>query len=146
MPRIRMCDEDREKWPGPEWVEVEMADLLDESTGLIEQLEETWRLTPGEFLNRLTRGSVKGIRALMWLGRWKAGCKDDPRTFAPRTQEFSGVLWEPTQAEQRRADERAGVADAGPPANRAARRAAPKAAKKAAKKASPRRATAPSGN
>ncbi len=144
MPRIRMADEDREKYGGPEWIEVEFADITDESTGLIEQLEEAWNLSPAEFLNKAARGMPKGIRALMWLGLWKAGHRVDPRTFRPRTQEFSGVLWEPTQAEQRRAAEVAG--DVLPPAGRATRRAAPKKAAKKAAKASPRRVTAPSGS
>lgn len=144
MPRIRMSDEDRERYGGPEWVEVEMADLLDESTGLIEQLEEVWRLTPAEFLSRLARGSVKAIRALMWLGLWKAGHRVDPGAFRPATQQFSGVIWEYTAAEARRADEVAGkVADAVPPVSRAAPK---KAAKKTTGKASPQRATGRSGS
>jgi hypothetical protein len=113
MPRIRMCDADREKYGGDEWYELEMADLLDEETGLIEQIEEVWSLTPLEFLHGLTRDSVKAIRALIWVCRWKQGIRDDRRTFRPKTQEWSGFRLELTDKERARERER----DAGPPAD-----------------------------
>lgn len=135
MPRIRMCDADREKYGGDEWLVLEMADIFDEETGVVEQVEEKWGLSPAEFLHAVSRGTVKGIRALMWVARWKQGIRDDPRTFRPRTQEFSGVVYEYTDRE--RALSEAG--EAGPPANRAERRAAQEAAPKA-----PRKSTAAS--
>jgi hypothetical protein len=134
VPRIRLCDADREKYPGPEWVEVSMSELLDEEAGLIEAIENEWGLTPGEFLTRAARGSMKALRALMWVARRKAGCNDDPRTFRPRTQEFSGVQYESTSAELMAA---ARIVEEGverPPANRAERRAVRKAVAPARKR------------
>lgn len=120
MPRIRLCDSDREKYGGPEWVELKATELMDEDTGLIELIEEAWDLTPLEFLRGVSRNSTKALRAMIWVARRKAGCLDDVRTFKPKTQDWSGVTYEPLPAEQE-------AADADPPANRAERRAAKKA-------------------
>lgn len=122
MPRIRLCDSDREKYGGPEWVELRATELMDEDTGLIELIEEAWDLTPLEFLRGISRNSTKALRAMIWLARRKAGCLDDVRTFKPKTQDWSGVVYEALPAEAKLA------ADADPPANRAERR---RAAKKA---------------
>lgn len=111
-----MCDADRERYGGPEWVEINAAELMDEATGLIEQIEEAWDLTPPEFLRGISRGSTKALRAMIWVARRKAGCLDNAATFRPRTQDWSGISYEPLAAEQK-------VADAVPPANRAERRA-----------------------
>ena len=100
MPRIRMCDSDREKYKGPEWVEVLIADVLDEETGLIEQIEEAYDLTWPEFYTKLRRGHTSATRALIWIARRRAGCRDDPRTFRPRVQPHSGLRIEMTQAER----------------------------------------------
>jgi hypothetical protein len=111
-----------------------MSELLDEEAGLIEAIENEWGLTPGEFLTRAARGSMKALRALMWVARRKAGCNDDPRTFRPRTQEFSGVQYESTSAELMAA---ARIVEEGverPPANRAERRAVRKAVAPARKR------------
>lgn len=139
-----MRDDDREKYGAlcrthqgacPEWVELSSTDLVDEETGLLLELEDrrTWDMSPREFLNGFTRGKIFYLQALIWLARRKAGCRDDPYTFRPRTQDFSGVQWEPTGSELATAATVRG-ADADPPvpANRAARRADAKApAKKA---------------
>lgn len=119
MPRISMRKEDREKYGGPEWYELETADILNEETGVLEQIEEEWGMSPKEFLYASMRGTVKGVRALIWAARWKQGFKDDTRTFRPRTQEFSGVRVEATARETKLAEER----EVGPPAGRAAKSA-----------------------
>lgn len=129
MPRISMCKADREKYGGDEWLELEMSELLDEETGLLEQIEEKWGMSPFEFLAAVDRATVKGVRALIWAARWKTGLRDDPRTFRPSTQLFSGVRVEPTEKEKERAAEREGR----PPALRAP-----------ARKSSPRKTTAAS--
>jgi hypothetical protein len=120
LPRIRLCDSDREKYGGPEWVELKATELMDEDTGLIELIEEAWDLTPLEFLRGVSRNSTKALRAMIWVARRKAGCLDDVRTFKPKTQDWSGVVYEALPAELK-------AADADPPANRAERRAAKKA-------------------
>jgi len=117
MPRIRMADSDRERYGGPEWVELHANELMDEDTGLIEQLEETWDLTPTEFLRGLNRESPKALRAMIWLARRKVGCVDPVATFRPKVQRWSGVTYEALAAEE------AALAEPDPPANRAARRA-----------------------
>jgi hypothetical protein len=119
VPRIRLADSDRAKYPGPEWVEVDLTDLYNEATGLVEQIETAWGLTPTEFLRDVRRNSIPALRALVWVARRKAGCVDDPRTFTPLVQAWSGITYEPTPAEQ-------ASVDADPPANRAQRRAAVK--------------------
>jgi hypothetical protein len=129
MPRIRMADTDRERYGGPEWVEIPIADIVNEETGLIEAVEEAWGLSPAEFLSRVSRGSIKAMRAMIWLARRKAGCVDDPRTFRPLTQRWSGITYELLPGEE--------FEDV-PLANRADRRAAAKAAPKTA---GPRKST-----
>jgi hypothetical protein len=124
MPRIRMCDADRERYGGPEWVEVAIADIVNEETGLVEAVEEAFGLSPAEFLSRIGRGSIKAYRAMIWLARRKAGCVDDPRRFRPLTQVWSGITYELLGGEQ---------AEEVPLANRATRRAA----------AAPKKATSP---
>lgn len=120
MPRIRMCDSDRERYGGPEWAEIALTELLDEETGLIEQLELAWDMSPTEFLGGVIRETTKALRAMIWIARRKAGCRDPVATFKPKTQTWSGVVYEPLPAEQQ-------AADADPPANRAERRASKKA-------------------
>ncbi len=119
MPRIRMCDADRERYGGPEWVEIAIADIVNEETGLIEAVEEAWGLSPAEFISRISRGSIKSLRAMIWLARRKAGQVDNPRTFRPLTQVWSGITYELLPGEE--------FEDV-PLANRADRRAAPKKA------------------
>lgn len=113
MPRIRMCDSDRERYPGPEWVEVLIADVLDEETGLIEQIEDAYDLTWPEFYAKLRRGHSNATRALIWIARRRAGCRDDPRTFRPRVQPHSGLRIEMT-ASERELMTRAGLDPDGP--------------------------------
>jgi hypothetical protein len=144
MPRIRMCDADREKYGGDEWLELEAADILDEETGVIEQIEEAWGMSPAEFLHGVTRGTVKAVRALIWVARWKQGMRDNPRTFRPRTQEFSGVQVEYTARETARSEEIRG-SEADPPANRAERRAA-RTPRKAASTARSKRSSTGTGS
>lgn len=132
MPRIRMADADRERYGGPEWVEVAIADIVKEETGLIEAVEDAWGLSPAEFLSRIGRGSIKAMRAMIWLARRKAGCIDDPRTFRPLTQRWSGITYELLPGEE--------FEDV-PLANRADRRAATKATK-TPRMAGPRKSTA----
>lgn len=130
MPRIRIADTDRERYGGPEWVEIAIADIVNEETGLIEAVEEGFGLAPAEFLSRISRGSIKAYRAMIWLARRKAGCVDDPRKFRPLTQVWSGVTYELLDGER---------AEEVPLANRATRRAAKTASPK---KAGPRKSTA----
>lgn len=112
----------------PEWVELSMAELLDEQTGLLEAIEEHWTYTPPEFLYAVMRDSIRALRALIWAARRKAGCVDDPATFKPTTQVYAGVQYEelPSEAKAREEAQAALAADADPPANRAGRRAAAK--------------------
>ena len=115
-----MCDSDRERYGGPEWAEISLPDLLDEETGLIEQLELAWDMSPTEFLRDMIRETTKAMRALIWIARRRAGCKDPVAGFKPKTQVWSGVIYEPLPTERQ-------AADADPPANRAERRAGKKA-------------------
>jgi hypothetical protein len=154
-----MADEDRAKYGAmcaahrnqggcPEWVEVDIAELFNEAAGLIEQVEDHFDLTPTELKMRANRGSIKALRAVMWIARQKAGCTDDPRTWRPLTQDgftqdtdgdpvLGGIVWERTETEQKRVDallaaQAAGDVDPPVPANRADRRAAAKATGKSA--------------
>lgn len=144
MPRIRMCDADREKYGGDEWLELEAADILDEETGVIEQIEETFGMSPAEFLHGITRGTIKAVRALIWVARWKQGFRDDVRTFRPKTQEFSGVRIDPTTRELEK-ERLSKESEAVPPANRAERRAA-RTPRKAASTAASKRSLTSTGS
>jgi hypothetical protein len=116
----------------PEWVELDLAELMNEDAGLVELIEERWDLTPSELEGRLARGSLKALRAFIWVARRKAGCRDDIPSFRPHTQDNSGITWEQLPAEAARVEELPREADAGPPVevpvpNRAEKRAAKKA-------------------
>jgi len=126
MPRIRMSDADRERYGGPEWVEISLVELIDEETGLIEQVENAWGMSPPELLRHLFRQSTQALRAVVWIARRKAGCVDPVATFKPKVQAWSGITWEPLPAEVAAAEEAtAEWGDADPPANRAERRKKP---------------------
>ena len=116
-----MCDSDRERYGGPEWVEINFTEIIDEEAGLIARLEQGWNMSLSEFMVGNSRAMTRPIQAMIWLARLKAGCADSPATFRPKVQDTSGVQYEFTQEELK-------VADADPPANRADRRAAKKAA------------------
>jgi hypothetical protein len=117
-----MCDADRARYAGPEWVEISIADLLDEETGLIEAIEEEWGLTPSQFLNGIVNDSFKATRAMIWAARRKAGCVERAATFRPKILRNSGVVYEWLPAEQAIVD----GTDADPPVpTRAQRRARP---------------------
>jgi len=120
VPRIRMCDSDREKYGGPEWVEITLTEIMDEEAGIIGQLEQRWDMSLAEFMSGLRRELTRPCQALIWIARHKAGCADPPATFSPKIQVSSGVTYEPLPAESE-------AADADPPVNRAERRAAKKA-------------------
>lgn len=115
-----MCDSDRERYGGPEWVEVSFAQIIDEEAGLIERLEQGWNMSLSEFMVGNSRAMTRPVQAMIWLARHKAGCVDDVRTFRPKVQDTSGVRYEFLPEEL-------AAADADPPANRAGRRAAKQA-------------------
>lgn len=115
-----MCDSDREKYGGPEWVEVSFANIIDEEAGLISRLEQGWNMSLSEFMVGNSRAMTRPVQAMIWLARFKAGCVDNPATFRPKVQDTSGVRYEFLPEELQ-------AADADPPANRAGRRAAKKA-------------------
>lgn len=141
-----MRDADREKYGAlckghqgglcPEWVELSMTELVDEETGLLQQLEDvkTWDMSLPEFVDGTNRSKTFYLQALVWLARRKAGCRDDPHTFRPSVLEHSGVVYEFLPSELSAVDEAKAAADADPPANRAAKRAAARPVKKAARK------------
>lgn len=127
MPRIRMCDEDRARYGGPEWVEISLAELEDEETGLIEQIELQWDITPEELIPRIQRGSMIATRAMIWAARYKTGIRESAKTFRPKVLNTSGIRYEHLPGERGDVD----PPEPTPVPNRASRRAT-KAAKPAA--------------
>lgn len=108
--RFRLCDEDREKYGGPEWVEFDMSRAVELAVELLEQIEEATGYTLLVTLPyALDRGALKAVRAALWLARHIAGVHE------PAFDEFRPNLLKAT-TEPVPAD------DAGPPANRAERR------------------------
>jgi hypothetical protein len=109
-----MSPEDQERYGGPEWIEFDYAQVADEELSVLEEFETVTGLTITEFGAEVGRGSVKGIRAMLWLARRMAGCVDEWASFQPK------ILKVETESDE--AD------DADPPdataGNRAARRAA----------------------
>lgn len=117
-----MCDADRARYGGPEWLEISLVDLLDEETGLIEQIELQWDVTPDELERGMRRGSLIATRALIWAALRKADVHVAARGFRPKTLGEDGATFEALPSERGDADP-----PAEPPANRATRRAEKKA-------------------
>jgi len=82
--RIRLCKEDRERYGGPEWVEFDHDTLANCEAGFLERFEDATGMTITEFGDALNRGSVKSLRAMVWVARSLAGCEDPWPTFQPR--------------------------------------------------------------
>jgi hypothetical protein len=77
--RIRLCDEDRQVYGGPEWLVYDQAIYDDMTHSQLNQLESamgfsmTWLRTIG-----IRTGSSEGIKARAWLARQAAGNLADP--------------------------------------------------------------------
>lgn len=89
---LSMCDADREKYGGPEWVSLDVDRLYDTPASYIERWE---RETGGYAIERaLAEGGgfapAKAVRVLMWLARKQSGANadavdpdtGDPESFA----------------------------------------------------------------
>jgi hypothetical protein len=115
MFRFRLSEDDREKYGGPEWVEFDIARAVELPVEVLEEMEEATGYTfLVELPRALERGSLKAVRAALWLARRIAGLHEP--AFAQFTPQMlrADVEW-------------VDPADADPPApaNRAARRARP---------------------
>lgn len=119
-PQYRLCADDRERYPGPEWLVYDTDALLECDLDTLEQIEETigWSLI--ELGVQLSRGTARSLRAMIWISRRMAGCDDAWASFKPK-------VW---KIEHREPVVEA--VDVDPPANRASRRAAAKAPAKSA--------------
>lgn len=130
-PRFRLCEADRERYPGPEWLQYDTAVVLDLDLDTLEQIEETLGWTLIELGAQLARGSARGLRAMIWIARKLAGCDDAWASFKPKVWQIEHDESDPVEA-----------VDADPPANRAERRAAAKAAPRKSASRSRARASA----
>lgn len=113
MLRFRLCEADRERYGGPEWLDFDLGRAVDLETGLLESVEDATGYTILRTLpEALDRGELKAIRAALWLARHIAGIHEPP---------FSMFTPNLLRAES----EMVPAADADPPVstNRAARRA-----------------------
>lgn len=131
-PRFRLSEADRERYPGPEWLQYDTAVVLDLDLDTLEKIEETIGWTMVEFGAQLSRGSARSMRAMIWIARKLAGCDDAWDSFKPK-------VW---QIEHDEADDQVEEVDVDPPANRAERRAAAKAAPRKSTSRSRARASA----
>lgn len=125
-----MCDADRARFGGPEWLELSLRDLLDEETGLIEQIEVQWDITPDELERGMRRGSLFAARAMVWAALRKAGVDVPAYGFRPKVLGEDGATFEALPSER---------GDADPPVEAAAEN---RGARRAAKKTTARRGPA----
>lgn len=84
MVKFRLCEEDRETYGGPEWVEFSVELLADQPSDFCEQIEDTLGWTVGDLGTQLIRASTRSLRAAIWIGRRIAGCDDDWASFKPK--------------------------------------------------------------
>lgn len=110
--RYRLTDEDREKYPGPDWLEFDVTLFLDRDVDFLEFFETTTGWSIPEFMAQVDRSSTRAMRALFWAGRRMAGCEDAWDSFKPKVWLAESEIL-PTEADT----------DPPVPANRAARRA-----------------------
>ncbi len=117
-PAFRLCEADRERYPGPEWLVYDTETTLNCDLDTLEKIEETIGWTMVELGGQLARGSARGLRAMIWIARKLAGCDDAWDSFKPK-------VW---SIEEQEVDPDPPVE----PANRAGRRAAARAPRKSA--------------
>lgn len=112
MYRFRLTEADRETYGGPEWVNFDLPRAVELEVDLLEQIEDATGYTIMIGLPAaLDTGSLKAIRAAVWLARHIAGIHEPPfNQFKPRLLEADTEWVEPAR-------------DADPPVNRAERRA-----------------------
>lgn len=112
---FRLDDADRDTYGGPEWTVFDMDKVVDLPVDLLEQVEDAtgYTLLVG-FPDALGRGSLKAVRAAVWLARHCAGIHE------PTFEQFKPNMLKATTRDPEPA------VDAVPPVNRAARRTPPR--------------------
>lgn len=73
---FRMCDEDRERYGGPEWGELDIDRLMDSRAGWLERIERQSGGFPVERMLgelQLAWPGARAVRMALWLGRKQTG-------------------------------------------------------------------------
>lgn len=115
---VRMCDEDRKEYGGPEWTTLDVDRLFDSPAALLER----WEAETGYAIERaaaecaLAFPPAKAVRTIVWLARKQHGANADaidddgqPEPFARlqdlktmkvRIRDVAGDADPPDQSEQ----------------------------------------------
>lgn len=77
--RIRLCDEDRQVYGGPEWVVYDQAVYDDMPASQLKKLEDAMGFSMAWLRQRgIPTGSAEGIQARAWLARQAAEGLEEP--------------------------------------------------------------------
>lgn len=82
--QFALCPEDREKYGGPEWVTYDKDALDDMPIDVLDPVErqifDLYKVSIGELIfSEFGKGTVRGIRSMVWLARQVAGITTDPQ-------------------------------------------------------------------
>lgn len=80
---LRMCQEDRDRYGGPEWIVFDFDALANLRALELEEIEETTGFRLVGFYVADLRVSIRGQRTALWIARRQAGLVDDWDTFDP---------------------------------------------------------------
>jgi hypothetical protein len=82
--RVRLCDADRQRFGGPEWVTYDEDYYMDLPASALMALEEEMGMSIGEAIRGAARQTAAGTKAALWLARRRAGLKEPFAEFDPR--------------------------------------------------------------
>lgn len=91
MARLSMCEQDRDKYGGPEWLGLNLEKFVDDTpAGELEQIEDLTNVVVMWAVEN--PAAARSVRLWLWLGLRKAGVEIPWAEFTPRTLR---VEWEP---------------------------------------------------
>lgn len=108
--QLRMCDADRERYGGPEWVTYADDQVIDLTFDELVAIEDAIGMSMVQLRGVEARlYTARGCRAILWIARKLAGQDDDFAEFKPNVQRLDMIPVFPDP------DEPAGGDDADPP-------------------------------
>lgn len=86
-----MCDADRERYGGPEWVSFDVDALQDMPASALHEIEAAMDMTIAEILVLRDRRSARSLRAQVFIARRLAGVDEKWDDFDPAVLRLRAV-------------------------------------------------------
>lgn len=80
----RMCDEDRDRFGGPEWLKFDVDALYNAPASELEEYEKVLGCSLFRLLTELESFSARSTRGALWIALKGAGVDVDYATFDPK--------------------------------------------------------------